>query len=92
MIRQAKILKYDKNELKEEYKNTALLSIVRFSFWEQINCAATLREQQDLYCQKKEMVFKKKRERDGISESSLDWVDLDELCNLSVPHNGGVIM
>lgn len=35
------------------------------------------------------MVFKKKRERDGISESSLDWVDLDELCNLSVPHNGG---
>lgn len=38
------------------------------------------------------MVFKKKRERDGISESSLDWVDLDELCNLSVPHNGGVIM
>ena len=50
VIRQAMIPKYDKNELKEEYRNIALLSIVRFSFWEQINFVATLREQEGLCC------------------------------------------
>ena len=67
IIRQAKIPKYDKNDLKEEYNNIALLSIVS-----QIQLLET-----DKFGSKLERTtgFILLEEKCGLSESSIDWVD-----------------